>query len=152
MGGRRWSSFDRELRLRDLDRAGVQGFVDWLTSQPARNGRLCDRSVATALTPLRAALDAAVAAACSSRTLPTAWCCRGGVAAAVRPARRDRAADSEAIALHWSDLELDPGAPPLRVSRAIVRGSGAGSATGVRTRQVGLSKPPEAILEERLDG
>jgi hypothetical protein len=54
--------FDRELRLRDLDRAAVQGFVDWLTSQPGRTGRLCDRSVANALTPVRAALDAAVAA------------------------------------------------------------------------------------------
>ena len=53
--------FDRDLRLRDLDRAAVQRFVDWLTSLPGRNGRLCDRSVANALTPLRAALDAAVA-------------------------------------------------------------------------------------------
>jgi hypothetical protein len=34
----------------------VQAFVDWLTSQPGRNGRLCDRSVANALTPVRAAL------------------------------------------------------------------------------------------------
>jgi hypothetical protein len=47
--------------VRDLDRAAVQGFVDWLTSQPGRNGRLYDRSVANALTPLRAVLDAAVA-------------------------------------------------------------------------------------------
>jgi Phage integrase SAM-like domain len=54
--------FDRDVRLRIIDRAGVQGFVDWLTSQPGRNGRLCDRSVANALTPLRAVLDAAVAA------------------------------------------------------------------------------------------
>jgi len=53
--------FDRELRVRDLDRVAVQGFVDWLTSRPGRNGRLCDRSVANALTPLQSALDAAVA-------------------------------------------------------------------------------------------
>jgi Phage integrase SAM-like domain len=72
---RRWlatfalSYFDRELHVRDLDRAAVQGFVDWLTSQPGRNGRLCDRSVANALTPLRAVLDAAVASSrhCSTR-------------------------------------------------------------------------------------
>jgi hypothetical protein len=40
----------------------VQQFVDWLTTQPGRNGRLRDRSIANAITPLRRALDAAVAA------------------------------------------------------------------------------------------
>src|SRR5829696_1794896 len=53
--------FEREIRLRDLDRAAVQRFVDWLTTRPGRAGRLCDRSIANALTPLRLALDAAVA-------------------------------------------------------------------------------------------
>jgi integrase len=53
--------FDREVRVRDLDRAAVQQFVDWLTTRPGRAGRLCDRSIANALTPLRLALDAAVA-------------------------------------------------------------------------------------------
>jgi hypothetical protein len=53
--------FDREVRVRDLDRAAVQHFVDWLTTRPGRAGRLCDRSIANALTPLRLALDAAVA-------------------------------------------------------------------------------------------
>lgn len=53
--------FDRGVRVRDLDRAAVQRFVDWLTGRPGRNGRLSDRSVANALTPLRLALDAAVA-------------------------------------------------------------------------------------------
>jgi integrase len=53
--------FEREIRLRDLDRAAVQHFVDWLTTRPGRDGRLCDRSIANALTPLRLALDAAVA-------------------------------------------------------------------------------------------
>ena len=50
---------DREALIRDLDRAAVQHFVDWLTRRPGRDGRLCDRSIAMALTPLRAALDAA---------------------------------------------------------------------------------------------
>ena len=45
----------------DLDRARVQQFVDWLTTQPGRRGRLRDRSIANATTPLRLALDAAVA-------------------------------------------------------------------------------------------
>jgi Phage integrase SAM-like domain len=53
--------FDRDVRMRDLDRAAVQQFVDWLTTRPGRAGRLCDRSIANALTPLRLALDAAVA-------------------------------------------------------------------------------------------
>jgi integrase len=53
--------FDGEVRVRDLDRAAVQHFVDWLTTRPGRDGRLCDRSVANVLTPLRLALDAAVA-------------------------------------------------------------------------------------------
>ena len=53
--------FADDLRLRDLDTASVQRFVDWLTALPGRKGRLSDRSVANALTPLRVALDAAVA-------------------------------------------------------------------------------------------
>ena len=53
--------FDREVRVRDLDHAAVQHFVDWLTTRPGRDGRLCDRLIANALTPLRLALDAAVA-------------------------------------------------------------------------------------------
>ena len=53
--------FDREIRVRDLDRAALQHFVDWLTTRPGRDGRLCDRSIANVLTPLRLALDAAVA-------------------------------------------------------------------------------------------
>jgi hypothetical protein len=53
--------FDREVRVRDLDRAEVQRFVDWLTTQPGREGRLRDRSIANAITPLRLAMDSAVA-------------------------------------------------------------------------------------------
>jgi hypothetical protein len=47
--------------VRDVDRLAVQHFVDWLIAQPGRNARLSDRSVANALTPLRAVLEAAVA-------------------------------------------------------------------------------------------
>ena len=53
--------FDPEVRVPDLDRARVQQFIDWLTTQPGRDGRLRDRSIANAITPLRLALDAAVA-------------------------------------------------------------------------------------------
>ena len=55
------SYFDREVRVGELDRAAVQQFVDWLTTRPGRDGRLCDRSISNALTPPRLALDAAVA-------------------------------------------------------------------------------------------
>src|SRR5215207_7029545 len=75
-----WSTshFDRELRVRDLDRAAVQHFVDWLTTRTRRAGRLCDRSIANTLTPLRLALDAAVAEGLWMPTRPSGSCCRGG--------------------------------------------------------------------------
>ena len=30
--------FDPEVRVRDVDRAAVQRFVDWLTTRPGRRG------------------------------------------------------------------------------------------------------------------
>jgi hypothetical protein len=45
--------FDREVRVGELDRAAVQHFVDWLTTRPGRDGRLCDRSIANTLTDRR---------------------------------------------------------------------------------------------------
>ena len=53
--------FDRDVRVRDLARVAVQHFVDWLTNRPGRDGRLRDRSIANAMTPLHLALAAAVA-------------------------------------------------------------------------------------------
>jgi site-specific recombinase XerC len=53
--------FDPEVRARDLDRASVQQFVDWLTTRPGRRGRLCDRSIANALNAASAGARAAVA-------------------------------------------------------------------------------------------
>jgi integrase len=143
--------FDGAVCVRDLDRAAVQRFVDWLSARRGRNGWLHDRSVANALTPLRLVLDAAVAEGLLEHhpadgvVLPRR---RGGRAWEVnercllarqelsllldevppkwRPLFDLLAATglriSEAIALRWSDLELDRGSPRLRVSRAIVRG------------------------------
>jgi integrase len=145
------SYFDRELHVRDVDRVAVQHFVDWLIAQPGRNARLSDRSVANALTPLRAVLEAAVAEGLLDHN-PVAGVVlprrRGGRAYEFQERRfltREELARlldevppkwralfellaatglriSEAIALRWSDLHLDGPTPNLRVSRAIVRG------------------------------
>ena len=144
--------FDRELRLRDLDAAKLQQFVDWLTSRPGRNGRLSDSSIANALVPLRLALDAAVAEGVLAENPAAALVLprrRGGrawqfterrflsreelarllaeVPERWRPLIELLAATglriSEAIGLRWSDLDLDAEPPRLRVVRAIVKGA-----------------------------
>jgi integrase len=136
--------------VRDLDRAAVQHFADWLTTRPGRAGRLCDRSIANALTPLRLALDAAVAdgllktnpaehVVLPRRRAGRAWSTRerrfltraelvhllDEVPAKWRPLFELLAATglriSEAIGLRWSDLVLDGRAPHLHVRRAIVK-------------------------------
>ena len=144
--------FDREIRVRDLDRAAVQHFVDWLPTRPGRDGRLSDRSIANALTPLRLALDAAVAEGlldanpAEQVVLPRRRAGRGWsvrerrfltraelvrlldeVPTKWRPLFELLAATglriSEAIGLRWSDLVLDDTAPHLQVHRAIVKGA-----------------------------
>ena len=146
------SYFDREVRVRDLDRAAVQHFVDWLTTRPGRAGRLRDRSIANALTPLRLALDAAVAeglldanpaeqVVLPHRRSGRAWSTSerrfltrtelvrllDEVPAKWRPLFELLVATglriSEAIGLRWSDLVLDGSAPHLQVRRAIVKGA-----------------------------
>jgi len=39
--------FGHEVRVRDLDGAAVQQFVDWLTTQPGRDGRITHRRPST---------------------------------------------------------------------------------------------------------
>ena len=141
--------FDREVRVRELDRAAVQHFVDWLTTRPGRDGRLCDRSIANTLTPLRLALDAAVAdglldanpaedVVLPRRRAGRAWSMLerrfltraelvrllDEVPAKWRPLFELLAATglriSEALGLRWSDLALDGDTPHLNVRRAIV--------------------------------
>jgi integrase len=142
--------FDREIRVRDLDPAALQHFVDWLTTRRGRNGRLCDRSIANILTPLRLALDAAITdglldanpaepivlprrragrawSATERRYLTRAELVRllDEVPAKWRPLFELLAATglriSEATGLRWSDLELDGPTPHLQVKRAIVK-------------------------------
>jgi hypothetical protein len=48
--------FAQDIRLADLYRRALQGFIGWLTDRPGRTGpRLSDRSSRNALTPLRSA-------------------------------------------------------------------------------------------------
>ncbi len=51
------SYFDREVRVRDLDRAAVQHFVDWLTTRPGRAGVALDGSDELRLASLPVADD-----------------------------------------------------------------------------------------------
>ena len=142
--------FDRDVRVRDLDRVAVQHFVDWLTNRPGRDGRLCDRSIANAMTPLRLALAAAVAkglleanpadqVVLQRRRAGRPWSMRerrfltraelgqllDEVPRKWRPLLELLAATglriSEAIELRWSDLALDSSSSHLQVRRAVVR-------------------------------
>jgi integrase len=145
------SYFPADVRLADLNRRALQGFIGWLTDRPGRRGRLSDRSVRNALTPLRRCLDAAAheglidSDLARSLILPKR---RGGRRWAVTERRfltRTQLGRllgeippehqpllillastglriSEAIALRWCDLDLDASPPRLQVQRAIVGG------------------------------
>jgi integrase len=143
--------FSTDIRLSELDRRAVQGFVGWLVTQPGRRGRLTDRSVHNATTPLRLCLVSAETeglvkdGAARGLVLPRrrqgrAWHYERG-----RVMTRDQLSRllaeipaewqlffeflastglrvSEAIALRWSDCDLSGDSPHLRVRRSIVKG------------------------------
>ena len=143
--------FRREVRVRALDRAAVQHFVDWLTTRPGRDGRLRDRSIANVLTPLRWRWARRSPTVCWTPTRPSTSCFRAGaragrgqrasaaftrtelvrlldeIPAKWRPLFELLAATglriSEAVGLRWSDLVLDEPTPHLQVRRAIVKGA-----------------------------
>ena len=137
--------FSAELRLGDLDRESLAGFVTWLAHYRGERGRLADRSIRNAVVPLRLCLAAA-----EERGLVEP----GLAAALILPRRRggrgwdfeqgrvltrlqlaallaeipaqwrdffDLLAVTEASALRWEDLELDEPAC-LWVRRSIVDG------------------------------
>lgn len=145
------SYFPPSLRLGDVDRATLQGFIGWLTNRPGRRGRLSDRSIRNALTPLRCCLEAAAAEGLvssdltsslvrSSRRGGRSWDFRerrfltrkelGSLLAEIPQAYEPLFVllastglrISEAIALRWCDLDLDVSPPRLRVRRSIVDG------------------------------
>lgn len=143
--------FDAGVRVRDLDRRRVQGFVDWLTTRSGRGGRLKDSSIANIVTPLRLVLDSAVAhdlvpanpaeqIVLPRRRAGRAWAMqerryltrtqlkqlRTEIPDKWRPLFDLIAATglriSEAVGLRWSDLTLDGPTPHLHVRRAFVKG------------------------------
>ena len=167
--------FNRAVCVRELDRVAVQRFVDWLTTRPGRDGRLCDRSIANALTPLRLALDAAVAeglldanpagqVVLPRRRSGRAWSMRerryltraellmllDEVPVKWRPLFELLAATglriSEATGLRWSDLVLDGPAPHLRVKRAIVKGAIVAPKSRHGARLIPLTRELAALL------
>ena len=168
--------FEREVRVRDLDGAAVQHFVDWLTTRPGRDGRLCDRSIANVLTPLRLTLDAAVAdglldanpakhVVLPRRRSGRAWSTRerryltraelvrllDEVPAKWRPLFELLAATglriSEAVGLRWSDLALDGPTPHLHVKRAIVKGAIVAPKSRHGARLIPLTPELGALLQ-----
>ena len=153
----------------------MQQFVDWLTTRPGRGGRLCDRSIANALTPVRLALDAAVAEGLLDanpaeqvvllrRRAGRAWSTRerrfltraelvrllDEVPVKWRPLFELLAATglriSEAIGLCWSDLVLDSDTPHLQVRRAIVKGAAVAPKSRHGARLIPLTPELAATL------
>ncbi len=143
--------FRVDLRLADLDRRALQGFIGWLTDRPGRRGRLSDRSVRNAVTPLRRCLDTAAREGLIDGDLARALILpsrRGGrrwevseqsfltreelgrLLVEIPPAHQPLLIliastglrISEAIGLRWCDLDLDAVPPRLRVRQAIVSG------------------------------
>lgn len=140
--------FGPEVRLRDLDREALQGFVDWLTARRGRRGRMCDGSIHNAVVPLRLCLEAAASVGlvdtdpCAGLLLPRR---RNGSALRYKQGRCLTRAElarllaelphewqpffrllaatgvriSEAIALRWRNVDLEADPPRLSVRRAI---------------------------------
>jgi integrase len=143
--------FSDDALLGELDRRALQDFVTWLTALPGRYGRLSDRSIHNAVTPLRACLRSAVeegllpSSPAEHLVLPRrrsgkpyefqerSFLSREQLRALLDeiPARWSPLFEllastglriSEAIALRVRDLQLETTSPQLRVRRAIVDG------------------------------
>jgi integrase len=173
--------FSTDIRLSELDRRAVQGFVGWLVTQPGRRGRLTDRSVHNAATPLRLCPRERRSRRIGRRRhrkrhgLPRrrqgrAWHYeRGRVMTRDQLSRllaeipdewqlffRVLAATglriSEAIALRWSDCDLERDSPHLRVSRSIVKGVVGAPKSRFGRRSVPLSPAlAKRLLATRQD-
>lgn len=138
-----------EIRLGELTSSQLHEFISWLRARPGLHGRLSERTIRNAVTPLRLCLRCAKDEGLLGKDV---------VQALALPRRRGRARGipegrfltrtqlarllaeipkqwqlffdllastglrvSEAVALRWCDLELD-GSPYLLVRRSIVKG------------------------------
>jgi site-specific recombinase XerC len=174
--------FDRELLVRDHDRVAVQHFVDRLTTRPGRDGRLCDRSIANAITPLRLTLGAAVAeglldanpadgsscraagpagrgrhaSAATSPAPSSAGCsirCRRGGGRCSSCSPRPGCGFPRPSGCVGSDLCLDGEQPHVRVRRAIVKGILVAPKSRHGARLIPLSTAlAETLRQHRPDG
>jgi hypothetical protein len=129
--------FDRDVRLRDLDRPAVQRFVDWLASQPGRNG-------------VPSGLEAPAADAMGPHVVGWGAPSRPGAAPA-----RDRGASRSAhrCGLSWSARIAEPNLPrsagPVTViaTSRVDRGSSrSGSADGDGDDRLDRMQRPGADL------
>jgi integrase len=171
--------FSVELRLAELDREALQGFVSWLIAYRGERGRLSDRSIRNAVAPLRLCLLAAAEESLVERDVPCGLLLphrRGGhgwdfeqgrfltrtqlgrLLAEMPDGWRpffDLLAStglriSEAIALRWCDLELEEPAH-LWVRRSIVRGVVGAPKSRFGRRCVPIDQELAHRLEARRD-
>jgi integrase len=166
--------FPPDIRLAELDREALQGFVTWLAAYRGERGRLSDRSIANVMVPLRLCLADAGREGLLRGEPPKevllprrrggrGWHFEQGRFLTREQLRRVLAEIpdawmplfellastglriSEAVGLRWMDLELD-GSPCLWVRRSIVRG-----VVGVPKSRFGRRCVPlEAGLAARL--
>lgn len=138
-----------EIRLGELTSSQLHGFVSWLRARPGLNGRLSERTIRNAVTPLRLRLRCAREEGLLGDDVVQALALprRRGRARAIPEGRfltRTQLASllaeipkqwqlffdllastglrvSEAVALRWCDVEPD-GSPYLLARRSIVKG------------------------------
>jgi integrase len=163
------SYFPAEARVGGLTHSDLQGFVSWLRARPGSHGRLSERSIRNAVTPLRL---------CLRYAREEGLIGEDAIRALTSPRRRNRGARqipegrfltrqqlthllaeipeqwrpffdllastglrvSEAIALRWRDLELDR-SPHLWVQRSIVDGVVGAPQSRHGFRRVPLARP-----------
>ena len=162
--------FQPEVRLRELDRLALQGFVSWLAAYRGSRGRLSDRSIANVVGPLRLCLESAAREGLIENevsqglVLPRrrggrGWHFEQGRFLTREQLRRllaeipeewrpffDVLAStglrlSEAIALRWCDLRAGGAGPPLG---AALDRKGRGGSAEVALRQALCSNQPRA--------
>lgn len=170
-----------EIRLGELTSSQLHGFVSWLRARPGLHGRLSERTIRNAVTPLRLCLRCAREEGLLGDEVVQALALprRRGRARAIPEGRFltrtqlvrllaeipkqwqlffDLLAStglrvSEAVALRWCDIELVDGSPYLLVRRSIVKGVVGEPKSRHGFRRVPLTRRLASQLAEiRADG